>query len=257
MLVGQLFRSTARSARPVLPSLGVAARPSPLAPATAPLALGATRGFASRKHKKFIKLAKGYRGRANRCFRIAVQRVEKAWQYAYRDRKARRPASHAPPPLPRGSRSRAPEPASSQVKKREMRKSWIRSINASTRAYGVPYNRFISGMRSANIVAEPRPSTPRNARARPRRRPRRTSIVRSSPISPCASPPRPFFGSKKRVRLSLARPSQHRAALVPQRPRGHARQRPVPREPRRHDAPRSRTLRWSPSIRYALPRRRA
>ena len=96
MLVGQLFRSTARSARPVLPSLGVAARPSPLAPATAPLALGATRGFASRKHKKFIKLAKGYRGRANRCFRIAVQRVEKAWQYAYRDRKARRPASRPP-----------------------------------------------------------------------------------------------------------------------------------------------------------------
>ncbi|EGB09885.1 hypothetical protein AURANDRAFT_8683, partial [Aureococcus anophagefferens] len=82
------------------------------------------RGFASRKHKKFIKLAKGYRGRANRCFRIAVQRVEKAWQYAYRDRK---------------------------VKKREMRKSWIRSINASSRAYGVPYNRFIAGMRSADI----------------------------------------------------------------------------------------------------------
>ena len=53
-----------------------------------------------------------------------MQRVEKAWQYAYRDRK---------------------------VKKREMRKSWIRSINASSRAYGVPYNRFIAGMRSADI----------------------------------------------------------------------------------------------------------
>ena len=47
------------------------------------------RAFASNKHKKFVKFAKGYRGRANRCFRIAVQRVEKAWQYAYRDRKAR------------------------------------------------------------------------------------------------------------------------------------------------------------------------
>ncbi|KAK7240568.1 rRNA binding protein [Aureococcus anophagefferens] len=109
------LRSVAR------PALAAAARPAPLAP---PPALGATRGFASRKHKKFIKLAKGYRGRANRCFRIAVQRVEKAWQYAYRDRK---------------------------VKKREMRKSWIRSINASSRAYGVPYNRFIAGMRSADI----------------------------------------------------------------------------------------------------------
>ena len=93
-----------------------------LAPAArAPLV--PARDFASRKHKKFVKLAKGYRGRTN-CFRIAVQRVEKAWQYAYRDRK---------------------------VKKREMRKSWIRSINASSRAYGVPYNRFIAGMRSADI----------------------------------------------------------------------------------------------------------
>ena len=67
------------------------------------------RPFASNKHKKFIKLAKGYRGRTN-CFRIAVQRVEKAWQYAFRDRK---------------------------VKKREMRKSWIRTINAGSREHGM------------------------------------------------------------------------------------------------------------------------
>ena len=81
------------------------------------------RQFASRKHKKFVKLAKGYRGRTN-CFRVAVQRVEKAWQYAFRDRK---------------------------VKKREMRKGWIRAINAGSREHGVAYNRLICGLRTADI----------------------------------------------------------------------------------------------------------
>lgn len=42
--------------------------------------------MANHRHKKIVKMAKGYRGRTN-CFRIAVQRVEKALQYAYRDRK--------------------------------------------------------------------------------------------------------------------------------------------------------------------------
>ena len=50
--------------------------------------------------------------------------VEKAWQYAFRDRK---------------------------VKKREMRKAWIRTINAGARAQGVPYNRLVSGMRTASV----------------------------------------------------------------------------------------------------------
>lgn len=45
------------------------------------------RGMANKRHKKMIKLAKGYRGRANRCFTVAIQRVTKARQYAYRDRK--------------------------------------------------------------------------------------------------------------------------------------------------------------------------
>ena len=81
------------------------------------------RELASRKHKKFVKLAKGYRGRTN-CFRVAVQRVEKAWQYAFRDRK---------------------------VKKREMRKGWIRAINAGSREHGVAYNRLICGLRTADI----------------------------------------------------------------------------------------------------------
>lgn len=50
--------------------------------------LGA-RGFASKKHKSVIRQSKGFRGRANRCFRIAIRRLEKSWQYAYRDRKVR------------------------------------------------------------------------------------------------------------------------------------------------------------------------
>lgn len=49
--------------------------------------LQAVRGMANQRHKKMIKLAKGYRGRANRCFTVAIQRVTKARQYAYRDRK--------------------------------------------------------------------------------------------------------------------------------------------------------------------------
>ena len=40
------------------------------------------------KHKKILKLAKGYRGRSSNCFRIALERVEKALQYAYRDRRS-------------------------------------------------------------------------------------------------------------------------------------------------------------------------
>jgi large subunit ribosomal protein L20 len=45
------------------------------------------REMANHRHKKMIKLAKGYRGRANRCFTVAKQRVYKALQYSYRDRK--------------------------------------------------------------------------------------------------------------------------------------------------------------------------
>ncbi|KAJ1457710.1 hypothetical protein M885DRAFT_514738 [Pelagophyceae sp. CCMP2097] len=86
-----------------------------------------SRGMASTKHKKMIKWAKGYRGRANRCFRIAIQRVEKAWQYSYRDRK---------------------------VKKRDFRRLWITRINAATRQYGLPYGRFISGMLNKDVNIE-------------------------------------------------------------------------------------------------------
>lgn len=48
------------------------------------------REMANYRHKKMLKLAKGYRGRANRCYTVALQRVTKARQYAYRDRKVRK-----------------------------------------------------------------------------------------------------------------------------------------------------------------------
>ncbi|EWM28277.1 50s ribosomal protein l20 [Nannochloropsis gaditana] len=83
-----------------------------------------SRSLANHRHKKIVKMAKGYRGRTN-CFRIAVQRVEKALQYAYRDRK---------------------------VKKREFRSLWIQRIGAAVQQYGMNYSRFIPGLRRANIT---------------------------------------------------------------------------------------------------------
>ncbi|MBC7906397.1 MAG: 50S ribosomal protein L20 [Rhodospirillaceae bacterium] len=79
------------------------------------------------RHKKIIKLAKGYRGRANSCFRIAIEKVEKALRYAYRDRRA---------------------------KKRNFRALWIQRINAGTRQYGVPYSRFMDGLKKAGIMLD-------------------------------------------------------------------------------------------------------
>lgn len=76
------------------------------------------------RHKKILKMAKGYRGRAKSCFRIAIQRVEKALQYAYRDRKNR---------------------------KRDFRGLWIQRINAATREHGLVYSKFISGLKAAKI----------------------------------------------------------------------------------------------------------
>eukprot|EP00565_Helicotheca_tamesis_P000685 CAMPEP_0185732560 /NCGR_PEP_ID=MMETSP1171-20130828/16642_1 /TAXON_ID=374046 /ORGANISM="Helicotheca tamensis, Strain CCMP826" /LENGTH=157 /DNA_ID=CAMNT_0028402079 /DNA_START=173 /DNA_END=646 /DNA_ORIENTATION=+ len=85
------------------------------------------RGMASKKHKRIIKMAKGYRGRANRCYRLALQRVEKALQYAYRDRK---------------------------VKKRNFRKLWIQRLNAGVRQYGLSYSRFIHMMQQPKMMME-------------------------------------------------------------------------------------------------------
>ena len=71
------------------------------------------------KHKKVLKKAKGYYGRRKNTIRIAKQAVEKAMQYAYRDRKR---------------------------KKRTFRALWIQRINAAVREHGLTYGRFIDGL---------------------------------------------------------------------------------------------------------------
>ena len=76
------------------------------------------------RHKKIIKMAKGYRGRSKNCFRIAIQRVEKGLQYAYRDRRNR---------------------------KRDFRGLWIQRINAGARENGLNYARFMHGVKLAGI----------------------------------------------------------------------------------------------------------
>ncbi len=85
----------------------------------------ATRSVARRaRHKKVIKMAKGYRGRSNNNYRLGLLRVEKALQYAYRDRRNR---------------------------KRDFRRLWIQRINAGVRLYGLTYGRFIHGLKRAGI----------------------------------------------------------------------------------------------------------
>ena len=76
------------------------------------------------KHKKVLKAAKGFYGRRKNTIRIAKQAVEKAAQYAYRDRKRR---------------------------KRTFRSLWIQRINAGTREHGMTYGRFIEGLNKAGI----------------------------------------------------------------------------------------------------------
>lgn len=79
---------------------------------------------AHRRHKKILKLAKGYYGARSRVFRVATQAVTKAGQYAYRDRR---------------------------VKKRTFRALWITRINAQSRVEGIGYSRLIAGLKKANI----------------------------------------------------------------------------------------------------------
>ena len=83
------------------------------------------RGVVSRaKHKKVLKSVKGQYGRRKNTIRIARQAMEKAMQYAYRDRKA---------------------------KKREFRSLWIQRINAGVRAEGLTYAKFINGLAKSKI----------------------------------------------------------------------------------------------------------
>ena len=86
------------------------------------------RGVTTRaKHKNILEQAKGYRGRRKNTIRIARQAVEKAGQYAYRDRK---------------------------VKKRTFRGLWIQRINAGVRAEGLTYSQFMHGLKLAGIELE-------------------------------------------------------------------------------------------------------
>jgi large subunit ribosomal protein L20 len=80
--------------------------------------------IAHARHKKILKMAKGYRGRSNASYRIAIEKVEKGLQYAYRDRR---------------------------VKKRSFRGLWIQRINAGARAHGLRYSEFINGLKLAGI----------------------------------------------------------------------------------------------------------
>jgi large subunit ribosomal protein L20 len=76
------------------------------------------------RHKKVLKQAKGYYGARSRVYRVAVQAVTKAGQYAYRDRRQR---------------------------KRQFRQLWIARINAASRQNGLSYSRFINGLKKASI----------------------------------------------------------------------------------------------------------
>ncbi|MDG1437363.1 MAG: 50S ribosomal protein L20 [Emcibacteraceae bacterium] len=76
------------------------------------------------RHKKVLNAAKGYRGRRKSTIRVAMQAVEKAGQYAYRDRK---------------------------VRKRQFRALWIQRINAAARLEGLTYSRFMNGLKLAGV----------------------------------------------------------------------------------------------------------
>ena len=83
------------------------------------------RGTKARKRrKKWLKAAKGYSGARNRLYGIAKDTVERAWQFAYRDRRQ---------------------------KKRDFRRLWITRINAASRQHGLPYSKFIGGLNKAGV----------------------------------------------------------------------------------------------------------
>jgi large subunit ribosomal protein L20 len=82
-------------------------------------------GYITRqRHKKVLKLAKGYRGSKSRLYRVANQQVMKSQVYAYRDRRK---------------------------KKRDFRRLWISRINAAARMNGISYSMFINGLKKAGV----------------------------------------------------------------------------------------------------------
>src|ERR1700723_107717 len=76
------------------------------------------------RHKKILEQSKGFVGRSSTNYRIALERLEKSLQYAYRDRR---------------------------VKKREFRSLWIQRINAAVREHGITYSQFICGLKKGGI----------------------------------------------------------------------------------------------------------
>ncbi len=86
------------------------------------------RGFkARRRRNKILKLAKGYRGARSKLFRSATEAVDRALNYAFRDRR---------------------------VKKRDFRALWITRINAAARENGLSYSRLIHGLKQAEIALD-------------------------------------------------------------------------------------------------------
>ena len=82
---------------------------------------------AKARHKKVLNQAKGYRGARSRIFKVAKQAVDRAGQYAYRDRRQR---------------------------KRQFRSLWIVRINAAARIHDLSYSRFIEGLKKASIILD-------------------------------------------------------------------------------------------------------
>ena len=86
------------------------------------------RSVRSRKRRnKILKLAKGYRGGRSKLYRSAADAVDKALQYAYRDRRAR---------------------------KRDFRRLWISRINAAARLHNLSYSRFMQGLKQAQVEVD-------------------------------------------------------------------------------------------------------
>jgi large subunit ribosomal protein L20 len=86
------------------------------------------RGFKSRRrHKKILKLAKGYQGGRSRLFRSAIETVDRALKYAYQARRTR---------------------------KRDFRRLWITRISAGVRLYNLSYSQFMNGLKKAKVLLD-------------------------------------------------------------------------------------------------------
>lgn len=81
--------------------------------------------YTRRRHRKIVKLAKGYWGARHRWFRMANQSLLKAWSHAYRHRRLR---------------------------KRDFRRLWIIRINAAVRPHGLTYSRLMAGLKRAGVA---------------------------------------------------------------------------------------------------------